>query len=404
MAERMDMRVVAILRSEAAGLQLDAECSDMNGTSVEAHVGKLRDVKPGVDILQGLDALILEIDPRDKGESEALDQIVNQHFPGVPVLGTATDATVQDVRQMMRSGLVDFLPQPIAREDLIAALELAARRRKKTEPERGPRGKVVSFIKACGGVGSTTLAVQSACILADKQGADDRGVCLLDFDVQFGAAALHLDLDNRMGIADLLETPERLDFSLLETVMSRHASGLRLLAAPRDMITLDAVTTEFVKTCLSMARRNFAYCLLDLPMAWTPWSYQALEQSDLIFVVTQCTVAGVRQAKRQMQTLAAEGLGGIEVRVVMNRYEKGWGKSISLKEAEKALGAKIDHCIANDYKLVREALNQGTILKEIKRRSAVEKDIRAMIEKSIDPLTETDGRAEPRLFAATGNE
>jgi len=72
MAGDMDMRVVAILRSEGTGLQLDEECANMNGTEVEAHVGKLKDVKPGVDILEGLDVLLLEVDPHDQGDIEAL--------------------------------------------------------------------------------------------------------------------------------------------------------------------------------------------------------------------------------------------------------------------------------------------------------------------------------------------
>lgn len=396
------MRVVAILRSEGTGLQLDEECSNMNGTEVEAHVGKLKDVKPGVEILEGLDVLLLEVDPHDQGDIEALDQIVNKLFPDVPVLGTATNATVQDVRQLMRIGVVDFVPQPILRSDLLAALELAARRRAQTGSGRGPRGKVISFLKACGGSGATTLAVQSGCILAQARQASGEAVCLIDLDVQFGTAALYLDLDNRMSIGDLLESPERLDAELFATVTSKHESGLRVMAAPRDTITLDSVTSKFMKACLRVARENFAYTLLDLPMAWTAWSYLALAQSDLVFVVTQCSVAGIRQAKRQVQTMMAEGLSDANVRIVLNRYDKGWGKAISLKEAEKALGRRVDYCVGNDYKLVSEALNQGVALSEIKKRSGVEKGIRAMIENSITAMTEGEQRAEPQFIVAPG--
>ena len=143
MVPEHNLNVVAIMRTEASGLQLDQESTDMNGTKIDAHVGHLKDVRPGVEIFNNIDVLLLDIDPKNNGDIDRLEEIVTRHFPDVPVLATAADATIQDVRRIMRTGLVDFLPQPISRADLVASLDLAASKRKAKAGAGPSKGKVI---------------------------------------------------------------------------------------------------------------------------------------------------------------------------------------------------------------------------------------------------------------------
>ncbi|HMB75158.1 MAG TPA: hypothetical protein VKN76_02070, partial [Kiloniellaceae bacterium] len=168
--------------------------------------------------------------------------------------------------------------------------------------------------------------------------------------------------------------------------------------APREVMPLDSLSPEFVTTLLAAARKEFDVTLLDLPPVWNEGMYTALQQSDVIFLVTQLTVAGIRQARHQLNTIHMQGLAA-DVRVVLNRYEKGWGKAVQLKEAEKALGCPIEHCIPNDYKLVSEALNQGVALSHIKGRSKVEKAIQAMVEETMARLQGQEGQASAIMVA-----
>jgi len=393
MVPHQSLNVVAIMRSEAAGVQLDEESGNMNGTKIDAHVGQLKDVKPGVEIFQGIDVLLLDVDAKSDSDLDRLQEIVSRDFPDTPVVATAADATVQDVRRIMRVGPVDFLPQPIARADLVAALNLAAEKRKPKAGPGGHGGKVISFVKGGGGVGATTIAVQAGCCLLtrSKKGAARR-VGVFDLDLQGGTAALYLDLDNRLNISDLMDSPERLDGELLAGVAQKHASGLQVLAAPREVMPLESLSPEFVTTLLAAARKEYDVTILDLPPVWSEGMYTALQQSDVIFLVTQLTVAGIRQARHQLNTIHMQGLAA-DVRVILNRYEKGWGKAVQLKEAEKALGCPVHHCVPNDYKLVSEALNQGVALAEVKGRSKVEKAIQAMVDETMTELESRDGKA-----------
>lgn len=402
MAQGHGLNVVAIVRSGETGSALNESCADMNGTRVDIHVGKLADVHPDVAIFNNVDVLLLDVDPSSSEEVAALSSIVSDRFPETPVVATAANASLQDVRQLMRLGVVDVVPQPVVPNDLGAAIEYAVRSRAKSEGGESGRGKIISVLKAGGGVGATTLAVQAGYLLAQRIKGEGRKACLLDLDLQFGNASLYMDIDNRVGMIDLVEFPERMDASLLQSVMGHHESGLDVLAAPRDVMPMDVVTTSAVDSCLRVASEHYRYVLVDLPSVWCDWSMRALQKSDTILLVTQLTVPHVRQARRQLDHLASHGLGDLPVKVVVNRFEKGWGKGVGAKDAAKAMNRGIDYFVMSDFKLVSEAINQGVPISKIARRSKVEKSMAQLVDGTVKDLAGGEVRSEPRLRIGFG--
>lgn len=402
MALGQGLNVVAIVRSAELGRALNETCADMNGPKVEVHVGKLNDVRPDVEIFSGVDVLLLDVDPGSSEEIATLSAIVSERFPDTPVVATAANASLHDVRQLMRLGVVDVVPQPVMPSDLGTAIDYAVRSRAKSDGGESERGRIVSVLKAGGGVGATTLAVQAGYLMAHRFKGEDRKVCLLDLDLQFGNASLYMDIDNRVGLSDIIETPERMDSSLLQSLMGHHESGLDILAAPRDVLPLDSVDSGTVDNCLKVATELYRYVLVDLPGVWCEWSLQALRKSDMILLVTELSVPHVRRTRRQLEQLVSHGLVDIPVKVVVNRFEKGWGKSVSAKEAAKAMSRGIDYFVTSDYKLVSDAINQGVPLSKIVRRSKVEKSIAELVDGTIKELSGGEARSEPRLRIGFG--
>ncbi len=385
MALAHNLSVTAVLRSGESAAALRQSVTEMNGTRFDIKVGGLGDVTANMATNPPAGVVwLLEVDATNAAEIDLLTQFVQRNGHRAPVIATAQNPSAQVVRQLMRVGVVDVVPQPISREDLVAALEYASQvQTVAATADTSHRGRTIAFVKGGGGVGATTLAVQSACILAEGEKSELTTACLLDFDFQFGTAALYLDLPGKVDYNELVAAPERIDGALLRGMMSKHASGLEVLAAPPEVLPLDTLTPEFIASALNIANREFKYVLIDMPEAWTNWSYRALQGSDIIIIVTQLTVAGVRQARRQLDTLAAQGIEESRVRLALNRFEPGWGKAVRVTEAEKALGHKVNFFIVNDYATVSEAINQGVSLSHIKSRSKVEKCIRQMIEESI---------------------
>lgn len=373
------LSVFGMLRTPELRNALAEVCTGMNGTRFDFRIAPLGQVAAD-GTLPASDLILVEVDPGDAAEMELLRRMIQSRHGGPAFVATAAGATLDDVRRLMRIGVIDVLPQPVQRSDVLAALEAAVKlRRAQTEPA-GSKGRLVSVLKGGGGAGATTLAVQTGYCLAKALQTDGGEVCILDLDIQAGTVALYLDLIDRVGLADLIDLPERLDVEMLQGAIARHRSGLAALAAPRDIMPLESFSVDFIRRLTQVACSRFDIVLIDLPPTWSLWSFEALRQSDEVLLVTQMTVPGVRQARRQLDTLKAEGLDDVPVKVVLNRFEKRWRDTFSLKEVESALGRKVDFTVANDYRTVSEALDQGLPLEAIRRRSRALKSINKISE------------------------
>ena len=390
------LNVVGMLRTPQLRTALAEVCTDMNGTRFDLRVVPLAQVAADPS-LPACDLIMVEVDPKDATEVELLRGLIERQRGRPAIVATAAEATLDDVRRLMRLGVVDVIPQPVQRSDVLAALEAAAKFRRALAPAPAPKGRLVSVLKGGGGVGATTVAVQTGCCLAQALQKRKGEACLLDLDVQGGTVALYLDLNDRVGLADLVDAGERLDADLLQGAMTRHSSGLSVVAAPRDVMPLEKFTPDFIRRLTEVVRSRFDVVLADLPPAWSLWTFEALRQSDEVLLVTQMTVPGVRQARRQLDTLNSEGLGDLPVKVVLNRFEKRWGASFTMKEVEKALGRQVDFTVANDYRTVSEALDQGLSIAAVRRRCKALKSITKISDALAAAGQRFEGRLEPQL-------
>ena len=112
------------------------------------------------------------------------------------------------------------------------------------------------------------------------------------------------------------------------------------------MMPLEGVSSEHVMRIVEVATHEFGTVFVDLPTNWTNWSLSLVARSDVVVLVTELTVAGLNRARRQLNLLELQDLGDVEVRVLVNRYEKVLARTISLTDASKALGREISlhHC------------------------------------------------------------
>lgn len=385
-----NMNIFAVVRSASTAKDLGRAATGINGHKIDVQVGSLESLPDSGHGIGQPNLLLLEVDANNDRDVALLDQVVRRKYPNTPVIATAPDMTLQSVRRLMRHGVVDVLPQPILPEELMTAVSHATRAILNSVAGHRSEGKVISFIKGGGGAGATTVAVQAGCLIGSQTDAQQNRVALIDLDIQFGTAALYLDLNNDLNISDLIDAGSHLDGPMLRDVAQHHESGLDVIPAPPQVMPLDAIAPDFVATCLDVACQEYSIVLLDLPDAWTAWSFAALKRSDLIVLVTQLSVAGIRQSKQQLDTLAAQGLEDVPVKVVLNRFTKSWGDTISINEARNALGRPVDYRIVNDYRVVSEALNQGLALGKIKKRSKVEKSLQVLIDDAIEPILESE--------------
>jgi pilus assembly protein CpaE len=363
-----------------------AMVKNVAGVSAEVVVGEAGQIDDSLMEHQRPDVFIADIRLDNPSDLERLQHFAHGFSVPMCIIATSRNSTVEGVRRLMRLGISDFLPQPINREELMSALQHAARRVRQSKPSA--ESQVITFLHAGGGAGATTIAINVACAI--RMLNKNTKVCILDFDLQFGQVAVNLDLSAAHGILDVLESSDRLDPSYLEGVMGHHKSGVDILAAPEMLVALDSFPSEVAVRLINVAAELYDYVIVDMPLALTNWTQAVLGRSNLAVLVGQLTVPGIRQLRRLAGILASDGLGDMSTVVVLNRYLGGWKTAIRPKEAEKVLGRPINFLISNDFKTASVALDQGVPLVEVGRRSAIARNILSMTKDLVKQLKESN--------------
>lgn len=328
----------------------------------------------GPDDLAGAAAVVVQVDPGVPASVQRFEHLAAS--TKTPLLAAAFEPPLALVRALVRAGAHDVVPLPLDVADLETSLmPIREQITRQSQTADAANGKVVSIIKSVGGIGATAVLTQVGVRAAQNEAKRGREVCLLDLDLQFGNAAFQLGLQPSLSFADVFKAGARLDGELLRAITTAHSSGLRVLAAPPQMMPLDSVSSEQLIEIVEIAKREFGTVLVDLPSNWTNWSLSLLAQSDLVFLLTELSVTGLQRARRQLELIHEQDLHTLDLRLVANRFEKGILKVVRSADVQKALGREIAYTIANDPTVMRVATERGVPIAEIKRKSAVGKDI-----------------------------
>jgi pilus assembly protein CpaE len=324
-------------------------------------------------VLAGAAAAVVQV---TEGDDLSIARFKELAEGPVPLIAAAYEPSMKLVRTLVRAGAHDVVPLPLDPEELETALD-PIRRMVAAHGARSRAGyhKVVTMMKSEGGIGATALLVQLATRFATDEAAVGREACLIDLDVQFGDAALQLGLQPSLTFADLIDAGKRLDGELLRSVATKHPSGLRVISAPPEIMPLEAITSEQLLTIVELATAEFGTVFVDLPTNWTNWSLSLLARSDMVLMVTQLRVPSLHRARRQLDLLHSQDLQALDVRVIVNRAEKGLFKTLSLADAERVLRRPVAFSIANDHQTMSLAIDRGVPIAEVKRKSALGKDI-----------------------------
>jgi pilus assembly protein CpaE len=325
--------------------------------------------------LSGAAAAVIQVDSDSAASIKRFQKLASA--VETPLIAASYEPPLALVRSLIRAGAHDVVPLPLNFEDVETSLGplIEDLKRRRSEAGIARNAKLVSFIKGDGGVGATAIMSQLAIRFAEREAAHRRETCLIDLDVQFGDVAFQLGLQPKLSLIELLDAGARLDGDLVRATTTDHASGLKVIASPPEMMPLEGIQGDHVLRVVDQATREFGTVFVDLPSNWTNWSLSLVARSDLVILVTELTVTGLNRARRQLSLLDSQDLGNLDVRVVVNRFEKSLARTISLADASQALGREVGYTIANDYQLMCAAIDRGVPIREVKRKTAVARDL-----------------------------
>src|SRR5882762_5217180 len=227
-------------------------------------------------------------------------ELLHQELPDSALFAIGSMSQPQVIVNAMRSGAREFIQRPTTTTDLLEAFVRLATAQRKVHRE-GARGKVFTIVNAKGGSGATTIAVNLALALQSAHG----NVALVDI-ASLGHAALHLNLKPAFSVADAIRNLHRLDSSLLESFMTRHAGGLQVLAGANTPAALEPSTAEFARL-FDMMVSHFRYVVVDASTRLDGATRLVCNLSETVLLVAHTDVASLWSAARVLQYVADTG-------------------------------------------------------------------------------------------------
>ena len=236
-----------------------------------------------------------------------------------PVLVVAPARDVEARIAFLEAGADDVIDGGFARSELEGRVMALLIRYGKVRPELSGRAdaSLIAFFSPKGGVGTTTLAVNTAVLLAaggappasgsngGQPGLATSRVLLIDLDLQFGQVATHLNLTPRFDIAGLATDEQALaDADLAHSYLTQHSSGLFVLAAPTHPEGDFRVSVDHVQRILELLRPSFDHIVIDLGSRIDPRSLWVLEQAEVHAFVLFPEIAALRGMSLLMSFLA----------------------------------------------------------------------------------------------------
>ena len=273
--------------------------------------------------------IIVDISGTDMPASRVHD-LAQLCEPGVTVIAIGDRNDIGLYRDLVQAGVSEYVVKPITPQLLAKALS------PQPTPVEGipvsrKLGKMVAFVGARGGVGTTTLAINLAWYLADRQ---KRRVLLLDLDLQTGDCALTLNVTPTPGLSDALANPLRIDSVFLERAMTTHSERLFVLSAEEPLRAEVNFPAEAVDTLIGVLRTQFHYIIVDVPrLPGAPYR-RSLDMADIRVIVADQTLRSVRDAVR-LQAALREGSAAHRNLLAVNRNGEGGRYAMTLDEMAK---------------------------------------------------------------------
>jgi len=264
------------------------------------------------------DAMIIDIDATKVDDFEHLQKIKRMVNNNTSIIVISNNFSPAAARIFIQLKVSDFLVKPVQTSDLVRSCNNAM---KINTAEASVEPQFLCFMPASGGVGSTSMAIETASLLNTHGMKLGRTTCLVDLNFQHGACAEYLDIEPRFDISEIENSPERLDRQLLDVMLSKHETGFSLIGAPNVPTEMRSFKGALVVRLLDLVSAYFDNVIIDLPRTWFPWTETVISGSDKIFVVADMTVPAIRNGHRVAKAIEDRVGKQVAPRIMVNRMD-----------------------------------------------------------------------------------
>jgi pilus assembly protein CpaE len=368
-------------------------CDEMGWSQEKAFKGGLRNAVQSLSV--SASPQILLVDLSESGDPiNDINSLAEVCEPGTVVIAVGQVNDVRLYRDLLMSGLQDYLLKPLSPDALRDAFANAQNILNAPKHDDGAAGRPhvsTGVIGTRGGVGASLIAASLAWTFSDSH---NHPTGFLDLDVHFGTGALSMDLEPGRGLTDAIDNPSRIDGLFIERAMIKANEKLSILSAEAPMSNPVLSDGAAFFQLQEEFRAAFENTVIDLPRNMLIAYPHLAHDLNAVVIVTELTLAAARDSIRILAWLRSNA-PQCKILVVANKVAPG--SEISRKEFETTIERKVDLVLPTDSKATAQAAKLGRPIVEGVRGSKVSAGIMTLADMIIgatSEVTEASGDAD----------
>ena len=340
---------------------------------------------------------ILFVDLSESGDPLSdINALAEVCEPGTVVIATGQVNDVRLYRDLVASGIQDYLVKPFSPDALREAFNNAQaifNAPRVVDPSAERPHVTTAVIGARGGAGASSMAMSIAWLMGQKAG---RSTALLDLDIHFGTGALGLDLEPGRGLTDAIENPSRIDGLFIERAMVKANDKLAILSAEAP-INQPMLTdgTAFYQLQEEM-RQTFECTVVDLPRAMIVQYPHLMHDVQAAVVVTEMTLAAARDVIR-LQGWLKSNAPQTQLILLANKVPVAGPTEISRKDFESSIERRIDYLVSADAKVATQAAKLGKTMAEVGKGTKLATTLNEVVQRLCSVADDSDAPTPVKL-------
>ncbi len=348
------MKIAVISPNQLSLQEIGKSLSSHALTLIEGGKSALRAVAEGRH-----DAILVDGMCHDANELDQIEHVTTNHPKTAVVLLCSNHSSPEFLLHAMRAGVREILT---GKHEIAAAISRIEQRLAPTDRA----GRILAFVSAKGGDGSTFLATN----LGHQLALQGKRVLLVDLNLQFGNALSSIsELRAATTVVDAAQDAARLDASFLVSCTTKVAPGFEILPAAVDPLAAVEIKPECLDALLHLAVTQYDFVLLDTPRDVSELTIKAWDRADALHVVLQKNLHSLCAARKLQAIFQSLSYGPDKMQLVVNRTEDAG--EIDRSDVVRSLNAKHVRFVPNGYREALKAVNHGQPLAHVAPRSAV---------------------------------
>ena len=302
-----------------------------------------------------------------------MTETILKRLPSVKIIAMAADYSTDTIIRAMRAGIREFLPKTIIKDKLLKSIDKFKNQILGDNTDEN-NSKVLTIFSNKGGVGKTSIAVNLALELAN---ITKEKVALVDLNMHLGDVTTFLDIKPSFDISYLVKKIDSADEEfMLSTLEQYNNTGMYVLADPPYMEEAKKIQPNEIQKTINKLRTTFPYIIIDTNSTFDAITVTALDNSDLILLVSAINVPAVRNCQRCLDAFDRLGYEEEKTKIIVNRYMEN--DDIKIEDVEKAIDKPVYWRIPNNYYTITSAICKGKPVSVINNDSNIAKSYREL--------------------------